>query len=272
MWNVTCANVSKTFRFFLFSNDLAFRKAAKFQRPKTFPASTRERGYLLLQVFQCTRQVHPGRQGRSPVMAEKPALTWLGSADLQPWCSDPTSYLTTGRGWVARYIQKGPGRLLTVLSRLPWPHFIESQISRMEEAFLHHLVLYSLYKRENRGTEKRDDLLKVTRQVVSNVSSPDYPSTVQVEYSWCTRWDFIKPPEDTIGDLLWSAWHLSRYMHSWRVWDVTGHLSSQLPTQKPLVVSDSFTAFAPDWFAAKHIHIYTNICMCVCIYIIFLSY
>ena len=163
MWNVTCANVSKAFRFFLFSNDLAFRKAAKFQRPKTFPPSTRERGYLLLQVFQCTHQVHPGRQGQSPVTAEKPALTWLGSADLQPWLSDPTSYLTTGRGWVARYIQKGPGRLSTVLSRLPWPHFTESQISRMEEAFLHHLVLYSLYKRENQVTEKRDDLLKVTR-------------------------------------------------------------------------------------------------------------
>lgn len=157
MWNVTRANVSKAFRFFLVSNDLAFRKTAKFQRPETFPPSTRERGYLLLQVSQRTRQVHPGRQGRSPVTAEKPALTWLGSADLQPWPSDPTLHLTTGRGWEARYLQKGPGRLLTVLSRLHWPHFIEPQISRMEEAFLHHLVLYSftLQKRKLRHREKR---------------------------------------------------------------------------------------------------------------------
>ena len=97
--------------YFFFSNDLAFRKIAKFQRLETFPPASRERGYLLLQVSQRTRQGHPGRRGQFPVTAKKQSLTWLGSADLQPWPSDPTSYLTTGRGWVARYLQKGPGTL-----------------------------------------------------------------------------------------------------------------------------------------------------------------
>lgn len=70
--------------YFFFSNDLAFRKTAKFQRPETFPPASRERGYLLSQVSQHTRQGHPGRQGRFPATAEKQELSWLGSADLQP--------------------------------------------------------------------------------------------------------------------------------------------------------------------------------------------
>lgn len=157
MWNVTRANVSKAFRFFLVSNDLAFQEEnSKVSKTETFPPSTRERVLTVASFSAClVRCTQGGKASLLNMTWEKPALTWLGSADLQPWPSDPTLHLTTGRGWEARYLQRGPGRLLTVLSRLHWPHFIEPQISRMEKPFSITWSSIHSHKREKTEAQRK---------------------------------------------------------------------------------------------------------------------
>lgn len=139
--------------FFSPQTDLAFREGAKLQRPEVLLLSTRERGNLLLQVSQYTRQVPPERQGRFPVMRKKVT----GTAGV---C--PSSTFTLSSSLVLDH--KEGDRWLDAFRRaqVDSDRFVKSSLTTLQRitelwtgrSLLHHLVPHVHFANE-KTREKR---------------------------------------------------------------------------------------------------------------------
>ena len=159
MWNVTCAKVSKAF-WFIFSFQMIWlsgkQQSFKDLRHSHQPAG-REDTYCRKFLNILVRGTQGGKADFLQRQRNRNCHGWgLLTFSLDPQIQ-PRIWPQEGDEWLDTFRRAQVHSNCSVKASLTTLH----RITDLKNGG--NLVLYSLYKRENRGTEQRDDLFKVTR-------------------------------------------------------------------------------------------------------------